>query len=99
MIEQNRMRRNRHNEELLCEELIGIIATIGDVAEVTGKSFEQVADIFRSQAINRLTEVLIDAGDKLDDKMDDFKSFASKELSNHRNWCYDNQPLQVEIRK
>ena len=99
MVEQEFAKRYRHNEELLFEELSGAIETIDAVAEAMGKTFEQVADVYHSQAINRLTEVLIDAGDELDDQIDNIKSFVTKELDLNRNWYYDNQPLQIEIRK
>ena len=99
MKEQKFAKRSRHNEELLFEELSGAIETIDAVAEATGKTFDQVVGVYRSQAINRLTEVLIDAGDELDDHLNDIKSFITKELDLNRNWYFDNQPLQIEIHK
>ena len=98
MIEQDNRKRYRHNEDLLFEELSGAVETIDAVAHATGKTFNQVSSVYHSQAINRLTEILIDAGDDFDRKMDDIKSFIANQLSNHREWCYDNQPLQVEIK-
>ena len=99
MIEQNNRKRNRHNEDLLFEELNAAVETIDAVAQATGKTFNQVSSVYRSQAINRLTEILIDAGDDFDWKMNDIKTFISEQMSYHREWCYDNQPLKVEIEK
>lgn len=53
MIEQNNMRRNRHNEEVMFDELTATIERIDSVAAFTGKTFEQVADLYRTQAIDR----------------------------------------------
>ena len=99
MIEQDDRKRNRHNDELLFEELMGAVETIDSVAEATDKTFEQIAGVYRTQAINRLTEVLIDAGDEWDSKNDDMRKFVKDELDYHRRWCYDNQPLKIEIEK
>ena len=98
MIEQNNRKRNRHNEDLLFEELNAAVETIDAVAQATGKTFNQVSSVYRSQAINRLTEILIDAGDAFDWNLDDIKTFIADQLSHHREWCYDNQPLQIEIK-
>lgn len=99
MEEQKQNRRNRHNEELMQEKLLAAIKTIDAVADVSGKTFEQVAYVYRAQFISRLTEILIDAGDSKDWNLNDIKSFISNEMQHHRNWCYDNQPLKVEIEK
>ncbi len=99
MIEQNNMKRNRHNEELMFDELTSAIETIDSVAAFTGKTFKQVADIYHTLAINRLTEVLIDAGDEWDRNNNDMRKFIKEELYQHRNWCYENQPLRIEIEK
>lgn len=98
MIEQDDRKRNRHND-VLFEELMGAVETIDSVAEATDKTFNQVSSVYRSQAINRLTEILIDACDDFDWKMDDIKRFISEQMSYHREWCYDNQPLKIEIEK
>lgn len=98
MTEQDNRKRNRHNEDLLFEELNAAVETIDAVAQATGKTFNQVSSVYRSQAINRLTEILIDVGDDFDWKMDDIKTFISEQMSYHREWCYDNQPLQIEIK-
>ncbi len=99
MVKQEFMKRDRHNDELLFEELMSTIDTIDTVAEASKKTFNQVADVFRTQAINRLTEVLIDAGDTHDWKIEDLKSFIKDEMSHNREWCYDNQPLKIKIQK
>ena len=99
MIEQDNRKRYRHNEDLLFEELNAAVETIDAVAQATGKTFNQVSSVYRSQAINRLTEILIDAGDDFDWKMDDIKTFISEQMSYHREWYYDNQPLKIEIEK
>ena len=99
MVKQDNRKRNRHNEDLLFEELNAAVETIDAVAQATGKTFNQVSSVYRSQAINRLTEILIDVGDDFDWKMDDIKTFISEQMSNHREWCYDNQPLKIEIEK
>lgn len=99
MVEQDNRKRNRHNEDLLFEELSEAVETIDAVAHATGKTFNQVSSVYHSQAINRLTEILIDAGDAFDWNVEDIKTFISEQMSYHRNWCYDNQPLKVEIEK
>ena len=99
MVEQDNRKRYRHNEDLLFEELNAAVETIDAVAQATGKTFNQVSSVYRSQAINRLTEILIDVGDDFDWKMDDIKTFISEQMSYHRKWCYDNQPLKIEIEK
>lgn len=99
MVTQEFMKRSRHNDELLFEELMNAIDTIDTVAEASKKTFNQVADVYRTQAINRLTEVLIDAGDTHDREIEGLKSFVKDEMSNHREWCYDNQPLKIKIQK
>lgn len=98
-VKQDNRKRNRHNEELLFEELSGAVETIDAVAHATGKTFNQVSGVYHSQAINRLTEILIDAGDAFDWNVEDIKTFISEQMSNHRKWCYDNQPLKVEIER
>ena len=57
MIEQNNRKRNRHNEDLLFEELNAAVETIDAVAQATGKTFNQVSSVYRSQAINRVRVV------------------------------------------
>ena len=99
MIEQDNRKRYRHNEDLLFEELSEAVKTIDAVAHATGKTFNQVSGVYHSQTINRLTEILIDAGDAFDWNLDNIKTFISEQMSNHRKWCYDNQPLKVEIEK
>lgn len=99
MVKQDNRKRNCHNEELLFEELSGAVETIDAVAHATGKTFNQVSSVYHSQAINRLTEILIDAGDAFDRNVDDIKTFISEQMSYHRKWCYENQPLKVEIER
>ena len=62
-------KRNRHDEMLQTEQLADKIELIQIVAEKTGATFDQVARIYGIESINRLTEVLVDAGEAKDDHL------------------------------
>ena len=90
-------KRNRHDEMLQTEQLADKIELIQIVAEKTGATFDQVAHIYGIESINRLTEVLVDAGDAKDDHIETITETLLNEILNQRKWFYDNQPYKLEI--
>ena len=90
-------KRNRHDEMLQTEQLADKIELIHIVAEKTGATFDQVAHIYGIESINRLTEVLVDAGDAKDDHLETITETLHYEILNQRKWFYDNQPYKLEI--
>ena len=98
-MKSNLLMADHHEEPVMVDGLMEAVETIVTVAETKGLTFDQVAQVYHSQSINRLVEVLVDKSDQANDLCDDLKDFASKQLANHRNWCYDNQPLKIKIEK
>ena len=86
-------KRNRHDEMLQTEQLADKIELIQIVAEKTGATFDQVAHIYGIESINRLTEVLVDAGDTKDDHLESITETLHNEILNQRKWFYDNQHI------
>ena len=85
--------RNRHDDMLQSKALVDRIELINTVMEKTGATFDQVIKVYGIESINRLTEVILDAGDA----KDDVKDFIHKEIIEVRNWFYDNQPYKLEV--
>ena len=81
----------------MVDGLMEAVETIVTVAETKGLTFDQVAQVYHSQSINRLAEILVDKSDQTNDLCDSLKDFVTKQLDYHRNWCYDNQPLKIKI--
>lgn len=90
--------RNRHDDMLKSESLISRIELINNVMEMTGTTFDQVLKVYGIESINRLTEVILDAGDAKDYSWDDLKEVIHKEIIDMRDWFYDNQPYSLEVK-
>lgn len=96
-MKSNLLKSDRHEEPVMVDGLMEAVETIVTVAETKGLAFDQVANVYHSQSINRLAEILVDKSDQTNDLCDGLKDFVTKQLDYHRNWCYDNQPLKIKI--
>ena len=90
-------KRKRHDDMLQSEQLADKVELIRIVAEQTGATFDQVAHIYGVKSINRLTEVLVDAGEAKDDNLETIAETLHNELQDLRKWFYDNQPYKLDI--
>lgn len=95
----NVMKCDRREESVMVDGLMDAVEAIQTVAEVKEVTFDQVAQVYHSQSINRLAEILVDIANQANDHQDDFKDFIKSQLDYHRNWCYDNQPLKIQIER
>lgn len=98
-MKSNLLKTDRHEEPVMVDGLMETVETITTVAETNGLTFDQVSQVYHSQSINRLAEILADKSDQANDLCEDIKDFIAKQLDYHRNWCYDNQPLKIKIDK
>ena len=93
----NSPNRNRHDDMLLSESLADRIELIKVVMDMTGATFDQVLKVYGIESLNRLTEVILDAGDAKDDSYDKIKDIIHKERIDMQSWFYDNQPYRLEV--
>ncbi len=77
----------------MVDELMDAVETIKTVAESEELSFDQVANVYHAQSINRIAEILVDIEDQTKSLQEDLQDFVSKETK----WLYDNQPLRIEM--
>ena len=75
------------------DELMDAVETIKTVAESEELSFDQVANVYHAQSINRIAEILVDIEDQTKSLQEDLQDFVSKEIK----WLYDNQPFRIEM--
>lgn len=84
---------DRREESVMFDELMDAVETIKAVAESEELSFDQVANVYHAQSINRIAEILVDIEDQTKSLQEDLQDFVSKETK----WLYDNQPLQIAM--
>lgn len=96
-MKSNLLKTDRHEEPVMVDGLMEAVETISTVAETKGLTFDQIAQVYHSQSINRFADILVDKSDQANDLCEDIKDFIAKQLDYHRNWCYDNQPLKIKI--
>lgn len=84
---------DRREESVMFDELMDAVETIKAVAESEELSFDQVANVYHAQSINRIAEILVDIEDQTKSLQEDLQDFVSKEIK----WLYDNQPLQIAM--
>lgn len=84
---------DRREESVMFDELMDAVETIKAVAESEELSFDQVANVYHAQSINRIAEILVDIEDQTKSLQEDLQDFVSKEIK----WLYDNQPLRIEM--
>lgn len=84
---------DRREESVRFDELMDAVETIKAVAESEELSFDQVANVYHAQSINRIAEILVDIEDQTKSLQEDLQDFVSKEIK----WLYDNQPFRIEM--
>lgn len=84
---------DRREESVMFDELMDAVETIKAVAESEELSFDQVANVYHAQSINRIAEILVDIEDQTKYLQEDLQDFVSKEIK----WLYDNQPFRIEM--
>lgn len=84
---------DRREESVMFDELMDAVETIKAVAESEELSFDQVANVYHAQSINRIAEILVDIEDQTKSLQEDLQDFVSKEIK----WLYDNQPFRIEM--
>lgn len=84
---------DRREESVMFDELMDAVETIKTVAESEELSFDQVANVYHAQSINRIAEILVDIEDQTKSLQEDLQDFVSKEIK----WLYDNQPFRIEM--
>ena len=77
----------------MVSDLLSAVETIKTVAESEELSFDQVANVYHAQSINRIAEILVDIEDQTKSLQEDLQDFVSKEIK----WLYDNQPFRIEM--
>lgn len=84
---------DRREESVMVSDLLSAVETIKAVAESEELSFDQVANVYHAQSINRIAEILVDIEDQTKSLQEDLQDFVSKEIK----WLYDNQPFRIEM--
>lgn len=71
---------DRREESVMFDELMDAVETIYTVAVLKELSFDQVANVYHAQSINRIAEILVDIEDQTKSLHEDLQVFVSKTI-------------------
>lgn len=89
--------RDRYDDRLETTALRDRIELIKTVQEMTNVTFDQALKVYSIESINRLVEVILDAGDAIDEQNQQKTNLIKNEINHILKWIYENQPYKIEI--